>query len=290
MKLEKRYSEHPDDVKHYDTKTMREHFLFDKVFVKDEISLCYTHSDRVVFGGAFPSEKKLRLEGGKDFGSDVFLDRRELGVICISGEGTVSADGTEYKMKKGDGLYIGKGIKEVVFSAANKDSQKKGKAKSAKNTNTKFYLASAPAHVAYPVVYIPIEKANPRKLGEAATVNVRTIYQYVHPAVCQSCQLLMGMTVLEEGSVWNTMPCHTHERRMEVYFYFDLKEGASVFHLHGQSNETRHIVMNNEQALISPSWSIHSGVGTGAYTFIWAMAGENQNFDDMDVLTATELR
>ena len=278
MILEKRYAEHPDDVKRYDTETLREHFLFDRIFLKDEISLCYTHSDRVVFGGAFPSEKRLRLEGGKDFGSDVFLDRRELGIICISGEGFVSADGTEYRMKKGDGLYIGKGTKEVIFSAADK------------NSPPKFYLASTPAHVTYPAVHIPIEKANPRKLGEAATVNVRTIYQYVHPAVCQSCQLSMGMTILEEGSVWNTMPCHTHERRMEVYFYFDMKSDAVVFHLHGQPNETRHIVMNNEQAVISPSWSIHSGAGTAAYTFIWAMAGENQTFDDMDTIITTELR
>jgi len=271
-----RYTEHPDDVKHYDTKTLREHFLFEKVFVRDEISLCYTHSDRVVFGGAFPAEKKLRLEGGKDFGSDVFLDRRELGIICIYGEGVVSADSAEFKMKKGDGLYIGKGTKEVIFSAANK------------NDPPKFYLASAPAHVAYPTVLIPNEKANPRKLGETATVNVRTIYQYVHPAVCQSCQLVMGMTVLEEGSVWNTMPCHTHERRMEVYLYFDMK--GVVFHLHGQPGETRHIVMSNEHAVISPSWSIHSGVGTAAYTFIWAMAGENQTFDDMDTIVTTELK
>ena len=277
MILEKRYAEHPGDAKYYDTKILREHFLFDRVFVTDEISLCYTHSDRVVFGGACPVEKKLHLEGGKDFGSDLFLDRRELGVICISGEGFISADEIEYKMKKGDGLYIGKGVREVTFSAAGKDKL------------PKFYLASTPAHNSYPVVHIPIDKANPRKLGDAATVNVRTIYQYVHPAVCQSCQLLMGMTVLEEGSVWNTMPCHTHERRMEVYLYFDMKSGASVFHLHGESRETRHIVVNNEQAVISPSWSIHSGVGTAAYTFIWAMAGENQNFDDMDTIPATEL-
>ena len=278
MILEKRYAEHPDNAKHYDTKELREHFLFDRVFEKDEISLCYTHSDRVVFGGAFPAEKQLHLEGGKVFGSDVFLDRRELGVICISGEGIISVDGTEYKMKKGDGLYIGKGIKDVIFSSIDK------------NNAPRFYLASTPAHVSYPVVHIPVEKANPRKVGEAAAVNVRTIYQYVHPAVCQSCQLLMGMTVLEEGSVWNTMPCHTHERRMEVYLYFDIKSGAAVFHLHGQSHETRHIVINNEQAVISPSWSIHSGVGTAAYTFIWAMAGENQTFDDMDTLVTTELR
>jgi len=278
MKMEIRYAEHPKDMLHYNTEKLREHFLFENVFIKDEISLCYTHSDRVVFGGAFPDNKPLRMEGGKDFGSDVFLDRRELGVICIAGEGKISADGTEYKMKKGDGLYIGKGVKDVIFSSENK------------NNPPKFYLASAPAHTNYPAVFIPIEKANPRKLGEAATVNVRTIYQYVHPAVCKSCQLVMGMTVLEEGSVWNTMPCHTHERRMEVYFYFDIQKGGIVFHMHGQPNETRHIVMNNEQSVISPSWSIHSGVGTGAYTFIWAMAGENQTFDDMDTLVTTELK
>ena len=278
MKLEIRYAEHPDDMRQYDTKTMREHFLFENVFIKDEISLCYTHSDRVVFGGACPVEKILRLEGGKDFGSDVFLDRRELGVICIAGQGKITADGTVYAMKKGDGLYIGKGVKDVTFASADA------------NNPAKFYLASAPAHAPYPTVFIPIEKANPRKLGEAATVNVRTIYQYVHPAVCQSCQLVMGMTVLEEGSVWNTMPCHTHERRMEVYFYFDIQQGGVVFHMHGQSDETRHIVMNNEQSVISPSWSIHSGVGTGAYTFIWAMAGENQTFDDMDTIQTTEIK
>jgi 4-deoxy-L-threo-5-hexosulose-uronate ketol-isomerase len=276
MKLEIRYAEHPEDVKRYDTGTLREHFLFEKVFVEDEISLCYTYSDRVVFGGAFPVKKILRLEDGKDFGSDVFLDRRELGVICIGGNGSVTVDGRDYPIKKGDGLYVGKGVQEVAFSAM-------------KGDKPKFYLASAPAHTVYPTVFIPIEKANPRKLGEQSTVNARTIYQYVHPAVCQSCQLVMGMTVLEEGSVWNTMPCHTHERRMEVYLYFDLKPGAAVFHLHGQPSETRHIVMNNEQAVISPSWSIHSGVGTAAYTFIWAMAGENQSFDDMDMVLTTAI-
>jgi 4-deoxy-L-threo-5-hexosulose-uronate ketol-isomerase len=277
MNLEIRYAEHPEDVKRYGTKELREHFLFDEVFVEDEISLCYTHSDRVVFGGAFPVEETLRLEGGKDFGSNMFLDRREMGVICIAGNGFITVDGRDYPMKKGDSLYVGKGIKNVNFSAA-------------KGDKPKFYLVSAPAHTAYPTVFIPIEKANPRKLGEQSTVNIRTIYQYVHPAVCQSCQLVMGMTVLEEGSVWNTMPCHTHERRMEVYLYFDLKPDAAVFHLHGQPGETRHIVMNNEQAVISPSWSIHSGVGTAAYTFIWAMAGENQTFDDMDTVVTTAMR
>jgi len=278
MKLDIRYGNHPDDMECYDTGDLRDHFLFDRVFIKDEISLCYTHNDRVVFGGAYPSAKKLRLEGGKDFGSDVFLDRRELGVICIAGTGTITADGKEFKMKKGDGLYVGKGTKDVVFASDSADSP------------AKFYMASTPAHTVYPAVFIPIEKANPRKLGEQATCNARTIYQYVHPAVLQSCQLSMGMTILEEGSVWNTMPCHTHERRMEVYFYFDVKPGQVVFHLHGKPDETRHIVMKNEESVISPSWSIHSGAGTAAYTFIWAMAGENQVFDDMDTVPTDALK
>ena len=277
MKLEKRYSEHPEDMKLYDTPKMRERFLFDKVFIKDEISLCYTHVDRVVFGGAFPVEGKLELKGGKDFGTDVFLERRELGIICIANSGTVSADGQVFQMKKGDGLYIGRGTNQVVFASNDK------------NNAAKFYMASTPAHVTHPTVHIPIEKANPRKIGEAATCNVRTIYQYVHPAVLQSCQLSMGMTVLEEGSIWNTMPTHTHERRMEVYFYFDMKPGQVVFHFHGRPDETRHIVMKNEESAISPSWSIHSGAGTADYTFIWAMAGENQTFDDMDTVPSVEL-
>jgi 4-deoxy-L-threo-5-hexosulose-uronate ketol-isomerase len=277
MILEKRYAEHPEDVKQYDTAALRSHFLFDKVFVPDEISLCYTHTDRVVFGAA-PAEKELALEGGKDFGSDIFLDRREAGLICIAGKGKVKAGDKTFDMKKGDGLYIGKGVADVRFSSLDPRDP------------PKFYLASAPAHTAYPTTFIPIEKANPRKLGEQANVNVRTIYQYVHPAVCQSCQLVMGMTILEKGSVWNTMPCYTHERRMEVYFYFDIDPGAVVFHMHGAPNETRHLVLRNEDSVISPSWSIHSGAGTSAYTFIWAMAGENQTFDDMDVVPAFDLR
>jgi 4-deoxy-L-threo-5-hexosulose-uronate ketol-isomerase len=232
----------------------------------------------MVFGGAYPIEKRLSLTGGKEFGADTFLERREMGIICIAGLGMIRVDGSEYQMKKGDGLYIGKGTKDVVFSAVD-----------GKNP-PRFYLASAPAHVSYPTCFIPIEKANPRKLGETPSANVRTIYQYVHPAVCQSCQLVMGMTVLEEGSIWNSMPCHTHERRMEVYFYFDMKPDATVFHLHGRPEETRHIVIHNEQAVISPSWSIHTGVGTSAYTFIWAMAGENQDFDDMDAILTPMLK
>jgi 4-deoxy-L-threo-5-hexosulose-uronate ketol-isomerase len=277
MHVEIRYAEHPDDVRRYDTEGLRSHFHFNRVFAADEISLCYTHSDRVVFGGACPINKELKLEGGKDFGGDVFLERRELGVICIAGAGKISADGKVYPMKKGDGLYVGKGTRDVSFS-------------SEISNPAKFYLVSVPAHAVYPAVFIPIEKANPRRLGSPETVNVRTIYQYVHPAVCQSCQLVMGMTILEQGSVWNTMPCHTHERRMEVYFYFDMKSDSLVFHMHGKPGETRHIVMRNEEAVISPSWSIHAGVGTSDYTFIWGMAGENQTFDDMDTLSADDIR
>jgi 4-deoxy-L-threo-5-hexosulose-uronate ketol-isomerase len=278
MILEKRYTGHPEDVKHYDTEALRSHYLFDRVFVPGEISLCYTHADRVVFGGAAPGKKELALVGGKDFGSDIFLDRREIGIICIAGKGKVRAGGTPYEMKKGDGLYIGKGTADVSFSADDAENP------------PKFYMASAPAHTSYPAVFIPIEKANPRKLGSRDNVNVRTIYQYVHPAVCRSCQLVMGMTILEKGSVWNTMPCHTHERRMEVYFYFDVDPDAVVFHIHGAPRETRHLVIHNEDSVISPSWSIHAGAGTASYTFIWAMAGENQLFDDMDTVPALELR
>ena len=278
MKHDIRYAHHPDDVKAYDTTKLREQFLVPQVFVPGEIVLTYTHVDRVVFGGATPLDKPLSLVGGKDFGTDVFLERRELGIINIGGEGSVSLDGVKHAMIKGDGFYVGMGTKEVVFAS-----------KDAKNP-AQFYLASSPAHQSHPTVKIEFAKANPRKVGSPETVNVRTIYQYVHPAVCKSCQLVMGMTILETGSVWNTMPCHTHERRMEVYLYFDMDKDTRVFHMHGQPQETRHLVVADRQAIISPSWSIHSGVGTGSYTFIWAMAGENQTFDDMDVVKPENLR
>jgi len=278
MKLDIRYGHHPDDAKTYDTARMREQFLVEKVFVPGEIALTYTHVDRMVFGGATPLDKPLALVGGKDFGTEVFLERRELGLINVGGEGSVTLDGVAHTMVKGDGFYVGQGTKSVVF--ASKDAA----------NPAQFYLASAPAHRNYPTVKIELAKANPRKLGSAETCNVRTIYQYVHPAVCASCQLVMGMTILEPGSVWNTMPCHTHERRMEVYLYFDMAADTRVFHMHGQPAETRHLVVADRQAVISPSWSIHSGVGTGSYTFIWAMAGENQTFDDMDVVTPENLK
>ena len=278
MNLDIRYGHHPDDVKTYDTTKLREQFLVEKVFVPGAIALTYTHVDRVVFGGATPLDKPLALVGGKDFGTDIFLERRELGIINIGGEGSVTLDGVAHPMVKGDGFYVGQGTKEVVFASRDPKAP------------AQFYLVSAPAHKTHPSVKIEFAKANPRKLGAPETANLRTIYQYVHPAVCQSCQLVMGMTILEPGSVWNTMPCHTHERRMEVYLYFDMNSDTRVFHLQGQPTETRHLVVADRQAVISPSWSIHSGVGTGSYTFIWAMAGENQTFDDMDQVKPETLR
>ncbi|AGC67880.1 4-deoxy-L-threo-5-hexosulose-uronate ketol-isomerase KduI [Thermoclostridium stercorarium subsp. stercorarium DSM 8532] len=276
--MEIRYSTHPNDVKRYTTEELRKEFLIPKVFIPGEINLVYSHVDRMIAGGATPLDKPLRLEAGKEIGAEYFLARREMGVINIGGRGKVILDGEEYVLDAREGLYVGMGTKEVIFESENPEKP------------AKFYINSAPAHTSYPTVKIDIKKANPRHLGSLAQSNERTIYQYVHPAVCKSCQLVMGLTVLEPNNVWNTMPCHTHERRMEVYMYFDMKEDDRVFHFMGEPGETRHIVVKNEQAVISPSWSIHSGVGTSNYSFIWGMAGENQTFDDMDAVSMEYLK
>ena len=278
MRLDTRYANHPEDSKHYTTEELRKHYLMETVFVADEVNLMYSHVDRVIAGGVMPVETEVKLEGCKELGSEFFLERRELGLINIGGSGKVILDGVEYKMASKDGLYVGMGVKEITFISD-----------SAENP-AKYYVNSAPAHVAYPTVKIDIANANAVHLGDLENSNKRTIFQYVHPAVCKSCQLLMGMTVLDPNNMWNTMPTHTHERRMEVYFYFNMDENTRVFHLMGQPHETRHIVMANEQAVISPSWSIHSGVGTKNYTFIWGMAGENQTFTDMDHIAMDQLR
>jgi len=278
MKMTVRYANHPEDSKAYDTAKLRDQYLFEPVFVDDEISLVYSHQDRIIAGGAKPIKKELSLEGGETLRSAHFLERREMGVINIGGSGYVIIDGKRFEMNHYDGLYVGMGTKDIVFGS-----------KSAKEP-AKFYLASAPAHHSYPTVEIPLSKANKVKLGDASTLNSRTINQYVHPNVCASCQLSMGLTILNPGNVWNTMPCHTHERRMEVYFYFGMDKDTLVFHLMGTPNETRHIVVRNEQAVISPAWSIHSGMGTAAYTFIWAMCGENQVFTDMDEVPMGDLK
>ncbi|SCJ07175.1 4-deoxy-L-threo-5-hexosulose-uronate ketol-isomerase 1 [uncultured Clostridium sp.] len=276
--MRNRYANHPNDSRKYTTEELRDHYLIEEIFKDDIIDLTYSHVDRIIFGGAKPVYKELALEAGKEMGVDYFLERREMGVINVGGPAIVTIDGQEYSLDRRDGLYIGKGNKEVKFKSMNPEDP------------AKLYINSVPAHKEYKTVKIEIEKANPVKLGDNSTLNKRTIYQYVHPNVCESCQLLMGLTMLEPGNAWNTMPCHTHERRMEVYFYFDMEEDTRVIHLMGEPTETRHLIVKNEQAIISPSWSIHSGVGTSNYTFIWGMCGENQTFNDMDNVPMETLR
>lgn len=273
-----RYANNPKDSRFYTTDELRANYLVEKIFVQGELNLTYSHVDRIIFGGAVPVGGLIGLDAGRELGVQYFLERRELGVINLGGTGTVTLDGEEYKLENRDGLYVGAGIKAVKFGSEDNENP------------AKFYINSAPAHTSYPTVKIEISKANPVKLGSLETSNKRTIYQYVHPNVCKSCQLLMGMTILEPSCVWNTMPCHTHDRRMEVYFYFKMDSNSRVFHIMGEPGETRHLVVANEQAVISPSWSIHSGVGTGSYTFIWGMVGENQVFDDMDAIKTVDLR
>lgn len=273
-----RYGHHPDDVKKYDTDRLRDQFLIEKIFVTGEVTYTYSHVDRIIVGGACPTNGPIKLEAGNAIGAEYFLERREVGIINIGSPGKVVVDGQTYVLGARDGLYIGMGARDISFESDDASSP------------AKFYFNSAPAHRTYPTVKINIEQATPLHLGSNEESNKRTIYQYVHPNVLESCQLLMGLTVLEPQNVWNTMPCHTHERRMEVYFYFDMEEETRVFHLMGQPSETRHIVVGNESGVISPSWSIHSGVGTRNYTFIWGMVGENQTFTDMDHVPMNELR
>ena len=276
--METRYAHSPKDIAHYSTEELRGEFLQEKIFVPGEICLTYLHYDRQIFGGVTPTDKPLEIVLTKELGVDYFLERRELGVINIGGTGTIIIDGKEEEMKKQDGYYIGKETKQVVFKSNDL------------NNPAKFYVVSTPAHHKYPNVKISIDNITPRVVGEGKTLNKRKIFQYIHPNVCESCQLQMGYTVLEEGSAWNTMPCHTHERRMETYLYFDMNEDTKVFHLMGKPDETKHIVVGNEEAVISPSWSIHSGVGTSNYTFIWAMCGENITYDDMDMVDMDDLK
>ncbi len=277
-----RYSAHPRDVKRYTTQELREEFLIENLYQPDQVAAVYSHVDRMVTLGCMPVKETVPIDKGIDvwanFGTRYFLERREIGMFNIGGEGAVTVDGTVYELGYKDCLYITMGAKEVLF--ASKDG----------NKPAKFYMVSAPAHCGYETRLLKIADAAKKPLGDAATSNKRVINQFIHPDVLKTCQLSMGMTVLEEGSVWNTMPAHTHERRMEVYMYFEVPEDQVIFHMMGQGQETRHIVMRNEQAVISPSWSIHAGAGTASYTFIWAMGGENQAFDDMDVIPTTQLR
>ena len=277
-----RYSVNQRDFKRYTTEEVRGEFLIENLYKKDEVVAVYSHVDRMVTLGCMPVNEAVSISKGIDvwanFGTDYFLERREIGIFNIGGAGKIKADGEVFEMGYKDCLYITKGTKEVTFESNSPENP------------AKYYMVSAPAHTSYKTTFIPIEKAAKKPLGSMETSNKRVINQFIHPAVLQTCQLSMGMTVLEPGSVWNTMPAHTHERRMEIYMYFEVPENQVVFHMMGEGQETRHIVMQNEQAVISPSWSIHSGAGTSNYTFIWAMGGENQAFDDMDNIATTDLR
>lgn len=277
-----RYSVNQRDFKRYTTEEVRGEFLIENLYKKDEVVAVYSHVDRMVTLGCMPVNEAVSISKGIDvwanFGTDYFLERREIGIFNIGGAGKIKADGEVFEMGYKDCLYITKGTKEVTFESNSPENP------------AKFYMVSAPAHTSYKTTFISIEKAAKKPLGSMETSNKRVINQFIHPDVLKTCQLSMGMTVLEPGSVWNTMPAHTHERRMEVYMYFEVPENQVVFHMMGEGQETRHIVMQNEQAVISPSWSIHSGAGTSNYTFIWAMGGENQAFDDMDNIATTDLR
>ncbi|MFC4809922.1 5-dehydro-4-deoxy-D-glucuronate isomerase [Paenibacillus sp. GCM10023250] len=277
--MEIRYASHPNEVKAFDTARLRDEFLIERLLQADKLVLSYSHVDRFIIGGVVPVRETVKLEADpKAIGAATFLERREIGIINVGGAGTVTVDGETYAMASKDCLYVGRGARDVVFASGDAGSP------------AKYYLNSAPAHQTYPTVKAAISEASPNHLGSRTNSNERTIYRYIHTGGIQSCQLVMGMTLLKDGSMWNTMPCHTHNRRSEVYFYFDMPKDGVVFHLMGEPDETRHIVLRNEQAVISPSWSIHSGVGTSSYTFIWGMAGENQVFEDMDAVAMNELK
>jgi 4-deoxy-L-threo-5-hexosulose-uronate ketol-isomerase len=276
-KYSSRYASSPEAVKKYDTQQLRNEFLIDDLMQENEIVLTYSHYDRYIAGSAVPV-KDLTLETIDPLKAGYFLERREMGIINVGGSGSVVVEGTSYALDFKDALYIGSGNKEVIF-----------KSDDSKNP-AKFYINSAPAHTNYPIVKVSLEQANKLQLGTMETANHRTVNQMIIGGVVTTCQLQMGMTELRPGSVWNTMPAHVHDRRMEVYFYLDIPENQAVCHFMGQPQETRHIWMNNHQAVISPPWSIHSGSGTSNYTFIWGMAGENLDYGDMDVCKITDLR
>ena len=266
-----------EDFKTYTTEKIRKNFLLDDLMQQGKISFTYTHYDRMMVGGACPGKDGITLETYPNLRSDYFLERRELGMINVGGPAIVTADGKEYRLEKLDCLYLGKGVRHVEFKAAGDDQ-------------AYLYLLSAPAHAGYPTQYLKKENADWSAMGSLETSNKRTIYRYIHLKGIKSCQLVMGLTLLEPGSVWNTIPAHTHDRRMEVYFYFDVPLDQVVVHYMGEPSETRHIFVENHGAVLSPPWSIHAGSGTSNYGFIWGMAGENQEYGDMDPVKLTELR
>lgn len=275
--VEQRYSTHPGDIPRMDTAEMRSRFLVEDLFVPGQVRAVYTHHDRVVLAGIAPTDQPLALEGFAEIRSDEFFAHREAGIVNVGGDGTVAVDGAVHELAHGACLYIGRGASRVDFA-------------SGPGSDARFYLFSAPAHTAYPTTLVAPGEGNVRELGDPLTSNRRTLNQYIHEGGVQSCQVVMGVTTLHPGSMWNTMPAHTHDRRTECYLYFDLPEEARVIHLLGRPDETRHMTVADRQAVISPSWSVHSGVGTAAYSFVWAMAGENKSFDDMDTFPVSEMR
>lgn len=269
--MEVRYSPDQNGFKRFTTEELRKSFLIDSLFEKNKIPMIYSDIDRSITGSAVPSGKALKLTATKkEMAANFFIERREIGIINIGDKGTVAVDKKEYKMANRDGLYIGRGSKKIEFKSSN--AQKPAM----------FYFVSYPAHTAYPDNHIKFSQSTPVKLGTFKESNARTIYKYIHPGTMPTCQLVMGLTELKEGSVWNTMPAHTHQRRSEVYMYFNLKPESYVLHILGEPTETRHVIIRNQQAVLSTSWSMHAGCGTQNYSFIWAMGGENQVFDDMD--------
>lgn len=272
------YAVHPEDYKRYDTEAIRNHFLLESLFENGQANFVYTHYDRMIVGGVIPANKEIELSNFPILRADYFLERREMGIINVGGDGVVVVDEEKFTLSKLDCLYIGKGNRRVSFSSVNASQP------------AVLYVLSAPAHANYPTRLLQKKDAESNTLGSLETSNQRTIYRYIHRNGIQSCQLVMGLTILSRGSVWNTMPAHTHDRRMEVYFYFDVPENQVVFHYMGLPQETRHVVMKNHQAVVSPPWSIHAGSGTSNYGFIWGMAGENLEYSDMDALQINDLK
>ena len=273
-----RFQNSPKETGGMHTGELRDNFLIEDLMRSDEVVFVYSHYDRVIVGGVKPVSKTLLLESHAELRAEFFLERRELGIINVGGEGVVETNDQSFSLTKLDALYLGKGIKEVRFRSIDA------------GTPALFYFLSAPAHKTYPTRKLSKEEAMPVTIGEQSTANRRTIYKYIHAEGIESCQLVMGLTILEKGSVWNTMPAHTHSRRMEAYFYFDVEEDQRVFHFMGEPKETRHLVVANHQAVLSPPWSIHSGCGTASYGFIWGMAGENYNYTDMDPAPLKDMR
>jgi 4-deoxy-L-threo-5-hexosulose-uronate ketol-isomerase len=272
------HSVHPDDFKTYQTALIRERFLVDNLVETNKINCVYTHYDRMIIGAAHPVNQQINLGNYPNLRANYFLERREMGIFNVGGDGEIIADGKAYSLKKLDCLYIGKGVKDIFFSSIDPEQP------------AVFYMLSAPAHTSYPTILMTNAEAAKVNTGDAASANRRTINKYIHTEGIKSCQLVMGLTILQPGSIWNTMPPHTHDRRMEAYFYFDLPAGQKIFHYMGQGDETRHITMNNYEAVVSPPWSIHSGSGTASYSFIWGMAGENLDYTDMDAIVIENIR